>query len=314
MRQAACPEFPTLTDDDDTVHPGLLDRIGIDEGAHRPVLPNVPPVPVGATALAIGTAPGVRCIAYDIRLREQPPRRRGPHRRAGRARDRAARGQGRRRAHARRALGPAERALREPRRRPGRRLLHGARDVLEVCLDVVPDPVDEEQRVGGEPFDRQGDPDADPRARPGARPRRPTRTHSPGRACSPARTSTRRPSTTSPTLMNAAAADAEQPRRCGRARSRARSPTTRSSSCAPGRTRSRCSSIRRGGGCSGSASSTARAISRPATAYDYRITGRFRRRDVEERLHGFHAVPRGTTLPTAFALGPSRCSRRRRPP
>lgn len=39
-------------------------------------------------------------------------------------------------------------------------------------------------------------------------------------------------------------------------------------------------------------------------AYDYRISGRFRRRDVEERLHGFHAVPRGTTLPTAFALGP----------
>ena len=39
-------------------------------------------------------------------------------------------------------------------------------------------------------------------------------------------------------------------------------------------------------------------------AYDYRITGRFRRRDVEERVHGFHSVPRGTTLPTAFALGP----------
>jgi hypothetical protein len=41
-----------------------------------------------------------------------------------------------------------------------------------------------------------------------------------------------------------------------------------------------------------------------AEAYDYRITGRFRRRDVEERFHGFHSVPRGTTLPTAFALGP----------
>jgi hypothetical protein len=39
-------------------------------------------------------------------------------------------------------------------------------------------------------------------------------------------------------------------------------------------------------------------------AYDYRITGRFRRRDVEETLHGFHAVPRGTQLPTLFALGP----------
>ena len=41
----------------------------------------------------------------------------------------------------------------------------------------------------------------------------------------------------------------------------------------------------------------------PGDAYDYRVTGRFRRRDVEERVHGFHAVPRGTTLPTAFALG-----------
>jgi hypothetical protein len=40
----------------------------------------------------------------------------------------------------------------------------------------------------------------------------------------------------------------------------------------------------------------------PGDAYDYRVTGRFYRRDVEERVHGFHAVPRGTTLPTAFAL------------
>ena len=39
-------------------------------------------------------------------------------------------------------------------------------------------------------------------------------------------------------------------------------------------------------------------------AYDYRITGRFRRHDLEERLHGFHSVPRGATLPVAFALGP----------
>ena len=42
----------------------------------------------------------------------------------------------------------------------------------------------------------------------------------------------------------------------------------------------------------------------PGDAYDYRITARLRRRDLEERLHGFHTVPRGTTLPTAFALGP----------
>ena len=38
-------------------------------------------------------------------------------------------------------------------------------------------------------------------------------------------------------------------------------------------------------------------------SYDYRVTGRFLRRDVEERVHGFHAVPRGTILPRRFALG-----------
>jgi len=38
-------------------------------------------------------------------------------------------------------------------------------------------------------------------------------------------------------------------------------------------------------------------------AYDYRITGRFRRREVDERMHGFHTVPRGTTLPETFTLG-----------
>ena len=41
----------------------------------------------------------------------------------------------------------------------------------------------------------------------------------------------------------------------------------------------------------------------PGAEYDYRVTGRFYRRDVEERVHGFHAVPRGTTLPRRFALG-----------
>ena len=37
-------------------------------------------------------------------------------------------------------------------------------------------------------------------------------------------------------------------------------------------------------------------------AYDYRIIGRFRRRDVAERLLGFHTVPVGTALPSVFAL------------
>jgi hypothetical protein len=41
----------------------------------------------------------------------------------------------------------------------------------------------------------------------------------------------------------------------------------------------------------------------PGMIYDYRVTGRFLRRDVEERVHGFHAVPRGTLLPRRFALG-----------
>ena len=41
----------------------------------------------------------------------------------------------------------------------------------------------------------------------------------------------------------------------------------------------------------------------PGRSYDYRVTGRFARRDVEERVHGFHAVPRGTMLPRRFALG-----------
>lgn len=38
------------------------------------------------------------------------------------------------------------------------------------------------------------------------------------------------------------------------------------------------------------------------SAYDYRITGRFRRSDVSERLLGFHTVPVGAVLPETFAL------------
>lgn len=40
----------------------------------------------------------------------------------------------------------------------------------------------------------------------------------------------------------------------------------------------------------------------PGETYSYRITGRFRRRDVAERLYGFHTVPAGTTLPTQFEM------------
>ena len=42
----------------------------------------------------------------------------------------------------------------------------------------------------------------------------------------------------------------------------------------------------------------------PGESYDYRIVGRFRRRDVEERLYGFHDLPTGTDLPPAFHMGP----------
>jgi hypothetical protein len=37
--------------------------------------------------------------------------------------------------------------------------------------------------------------------------------------------------------------------------------------------------------------------------YDYRITGHFGRRDIEERLLAFHTIPSGTTLPATFHLG-----------
>jgi hypothetical protein len=42
--------------------------------------------------------------------------------------------------------------------------------------------------------------------------------------------------------------------------------------------------------------------------YDYRVTGHFRRRDVEERLLGLHTLPSGTTLPATFHLGTVRLS------
>jgi hypothetical protein len=42
----------------------------------------------------------------------------------------------------------------------------------------------------------------------------------------------------------------------------------------------------------------------PGESYDYRIVGRFRRRDVQERLYGLHDLPSGTDLPPAFHLGP----------
>jgi hypothetical protein len=42
----------------------------------------------------------------------------------------------------------------------------------------------------------------------------------------------------------------------------------------------------------------------PGERYDYRIVGRFRRRDVEEQLYGFHDLPTETDLPPAFHMGP----------
>jgi hypothetical protein len=44
----------------------------------------------------------------------------------------------------------------------------------------------------------------------------------------------------------------------------------------------------------------------PGTRYDYRITGHFLRRDLDEQLLGFHTIPSGTLLPATFHLGPVR--------
>jgi hypothetical protein len=42
----------------------------------------------------------------------------------------------------------------------------------------------------------------------------------------------------------------------------------------------------------------------PHARYDYRLTGRFLRCDLEEPLWGFHTLPRGARLPLHFHLGP----------
>jgi hypothetical protein len=44
------------------------------------------------------------------------------------------------------------------------------------------------------------------------------------------------------------------------------------------------------------------------THYDYRVVGRFARRDIEEMLLAFHTVPAGTTLPATFQLDTLRLS------
>ena len=41
----------------------------------------------------------------------------------------------------------------------------------------------------------------------------------------------------------------------------------------------------------------------PGQTYHYRITGRFRRRDLEEKIYGFHTIPAGTILPVQFDMG-----------
>ena len=46
----------------------------------------------------------------------------------------------------------------------------------------------------------------------------------------------------------------------------------------------------------------------PGEHYDYRVTGHFRRHDVEEQLLAFHTVPTGATLPATFHLGTVRLS------
>ena len=47
-----------------------------------------------------------------------------------------------------------------------------------------------------------------------------------------------------------------------------------------------------------------RRSGRADAVYDYRVSAVLPAPRSGEPLHGFHLVPRGTTLPTAFALGP----------
>ena len=110
-------------------------RIDADDADLRSELPTVASLPQGPTLLAIGTAPGVRCIAYDVRLRERHrvievrigvPAALAIVLRAGKAVA----------ARVLVARSGSRAALREPRRRPGLIYCTARATSLEICLDV----------------------------------------------------------------------------------------------------------------------------------------------------------------------------------
>ena len=140
VRQATCPQFPQPPANQGSGDGAAPPRI--DAGSLR------------AAAPTIGTAPGVQCIAYDFRLRQQ-------HRdvevragvewalvialRAGKA-------------VAARMLPSGTLSTRFENLAVDQVLVYcgGRADMLEVCVDVVPDPDDEEQQWAGSPLIAKG--------------------------------------------------------------------------------------------------------------------------------------------------------------
>ena len=286
VRQAACPEFPLLA---------------ANQGAGNGARPGIVPLPLGAAPPTIGTAPGVRCIAYDIRLREG---HRDVEVRAGVAWAlvvalRAGK------AVAARMLESGTLSTRFENLDVDQVLVYcsGRADMLEVCLDVLPDPEDEEQAWAESTLIAKGI-------------QVPIRTLNPAlgsQADEDALAKSRLIADEDfdeeafhdvAELMNAAAADAANASPMWSSsveREELDDPFIELRPWSYALALLIDPSWRRmlGFGFLDRAGDLEAGI-----AYDYRIVGRFRRRDVEERLHGFHSVPRGTMMPTAFALGP----------
>ena len=287
VRQAACPEFPVPA---------------VNQGAGNGELPRgASALPLRAAPPTIGTAPGVQCIAYDFRLREG-------HRdvevrvgvewalviglRAGKA-------------VAARMLEAGTLSTRFENLDVDQVLVYcsGRADMLEVCLDVLPNPDDEEKEWVESRLIAKGI-------------QVPIRALDPvlgSQAAEDALAKSRllagedfdeRAFHDVTELMNAAAADAANAAPVWSSqveREELDDPfiELRPWSYALALLIEPVWRRMLGFGFLDRAGDLEAGV-----AYDYRITGRFRRRDVEERVHGFHSVPRGTTLPTAFALGP----------
>lgn len=298
-RQAACPEFPRLPPDEPA------DDAGNGDARLRPRLPAAAALPRGRGLLgAVGTAPGgPRCGVYDIRLLEG-------HRvvevRAGLPAALAIALRDGKAVEARTLIDPSnlQRARFEDRDVDQVLLYCGtAATSLEVCLDVPPDPEKDEQSWAGEQFIAKGI-------------QVPIRTLDPtlGSQADEEALATSRllgGETFDPAafhdvaeLMNAAAADAADASPVWASTVTRDEPTDpyvelRPWSYALALLVDPAWRRMLGFGLLDRPDDLV-----PGESYDYRITGRFRRRDLEERLHGFQSVPGGTTLPTRFALGP----------